>query len=629
MKPTAQIAPELIEKALDVDFAEQVEKTFAEGKGIRGNVVKGLVTSIEGDYVIIDVGMKAEGRVNIREFCDFNKDNAEVKVGDEVDVFLENMDNRYNEAQLSRERAKREEVLDSLEQAAKDDEVINGIIFGKVKGGFMVDVQGILGFMPGSQLDARPITDVNPYMHNEQDLKIVKLDRQKNNLIVSRRAVQDAANAGNREELMAEMEEGKVIKGVVKNITDYGAFIDLGGIDGLLHITDIAWHRINHPSEILTLGETIDVQVIRFDQENQRVSLGIKQLQNDPWSKVENDFPLEGRVTGKVTNITDYGAFVELSPGIEGLIHVSEMSWTRKNVHPGKILSTSQEVEVMVLEIEREKRRISLGLKQCQDNPWQAFAKDYSVGDKVEGTIRSVTDFGVFVGLTDDIDGLVHVSDLTWEQAGEETLTDYRKGETLEALILALDPEKERIALGVKQLGDDPLGKIIESHKKGQVVKVTVKTIEDDGLVVDLNGFDAYIRRRDLAVDRTEQDPSHFKEGQVMDAKLINLNAKDRKISLSVKALQVDEEKAAVAAYSEQSEDGDSALAAALRKAGVSAEEKVKAEKPKKKAAAKKSDTKKAPAKKAPAKKADKVEKVEDKKADAKEEKKEEVKADK
>ena len=589
ISPEAQIAPEFIEKALDVNFEEQLDANFADGQIAGGTVVKGLVTKVGNEYVTVDVGMKAEGRISIKEFIDFGKDSTEIKVGDEVDVFVENIDNRRNEAQLSREKARREEVLDMLEEAQKKDEIVTGILFGKVKGGFMVDVQGILGFMPGSQLDARPITDVNPYMHNEQELKIVKLDRIKNNLIVSRRAVQDAANSGNREEVLADMEEGKVLKGVVKNITDYGAFVDLGGVDGLLHITDIAWHRINHPSEVIKLGETIDVKVIRFDKDNQRVSLGMKQLQDDPWGDVEGQFPLGAKVKGTVTNITDYGAFVELAPGIEGLIHVSEMSWTRKNVHPGKLLSTSQDVEVIVLEIERDKRRISLGLKQCQDNPWEAFAKEFKVGDTVEGTIRSVTDFGVFVGLTDDIDGLVHVSDLTWEQAGEDALAEMRKGDTLKAMILALDPEKERIALGVKQLSSDPLSKIAEEYKKGQVVKVKVLDTDADGITVDFDGFETYIRKRDLAVERDGQDPARFKEGETIDAKLTNISLKDRRLSLSVKALQLDEEKAAVAAFSEDEDTGDSALAAALKQAGVSGEE----EKPKKKAAAKKAPAKK------------------------------------
>jgi small subunit ribosomal protein S1 len=587
----AQVSPDLISNAMDVEFEKQLDKTFANGQIAGSRVVKGLVTAIENDYAIIDVGMKAEGRVQLKEFIDFGEDKPKIKVGDEVDVFVENLDNRYGEAQLSREKAKREEVLTQLEQASEANEPVTGIIFGKVKGGFMVDVQGILGFMPGSQLDARPITDVNPYMHTELELMIVKLDRRKNNLIVSHRAVQDQSNAGGREELLADMHEGKVMKGVVKNITEYGAFVDLGGIDGLLHITDIAWHRINHPSEILKLGETIDVQVIRYDEESQRVSLGIKQLQEDPWTRVDADYPIGERVKGTVTNITDYGAFVELAPGVEGLIHVSEMSWTRKNVHPGKILATSQEVEVQVLEIERDKRRISLGLKQCQDNPWDAFAKEFKVDDMVEGTIRSITDFGVFVGLNEEIDGLVHVSDLSWDESSEEALASYRKGDQVKAKILALDPEKERIALGIKQLSDDPFTNIKDGYKKGQVVNVKVIDTSADGITVSLDGFETFIKKRDLGVDKGEQEPDRYKEGQEIEAKLTTVNLKDRKVGLSVKALMMDEEKAAVAAYSEQEDDGDGALAAALKEAGV-AKKPDADEKPKKAAATKKAAAK-------------------------------------
>ncbi|MFZ2619291.1 MAG: 30S ribosomal protein S1 [Alphaproteobacteria bacterium] len=575
----AYVAPELIETALDVNFGDQLEQTFGQGRIGRGRVVRGVITHMDSEMVTIDVGMKAEGKVPVKEFIDFGKDSTNIKTGDMVDVFVENLDNRHGEAQLSREKAKREEVLDALEEAGKKNTSVKGIIFGKVKGGFMVDVQGILGFMPGSQLDARPITDANPFMHTELDLMIVKLDRKKNNLIVSRRAVQDQSNTGSRDEVLADMKEGKVLKGVVKNITDYGAFVDLGGIDGLLHITDIAWHRIGHPSEVLKVGSTIDVMVVRYDQESHRVSLGMKQLQDDPWKTVDQTFAIGSKVNGTITNVTDYGAFVGLAPGVEGLIHVSEMSWTRKNLHPSKVVSVGQKVEVKVLEIDREKRRISLGLKQTQDNPWQAYAKGFKVGDVVEGTIRSITDFGVFVGLNEEIDGLIHISDLSWSQSSEEALQDYRKGEKVKAQILALDAEKERIALGVKQLTADPFAGVMGGYNKGQTVKVTVASIGADGITVKLDGVDVFIRARDLGVSREEQDPTRYKVGAEIEAKLTTVSAKDRKVNLSIRALMQDEEKAAVAAYGEQEEGGDSALAAALKGAGIKAEAAAKPEK--------------------------------------------------
>ncbi len=589
------VTPEMIEAAFDKDFSKQLEATFGNDRPIRGSVIKGLVTAIERDYVTVDVGMKAEGRIPIQEFIEFGKDSADVKVGDEVDVFLDNIDNRRGEAQLSREKARREEVLDDLEKAFKDGESVPGIIFGKVKGGFMVDIGGILGFLPGSQLDARPITDLGPFMNVTLDFQLVKLDRQRNNIIVSRRSVVEQSS-GNREELLADMHEGKEMKGVVKNITDYGAFVDLGGLDGLLHITDMAWYRIGHPSEVLKIGETIDVKVTRYDPENQRVSLGMKQLQSDPWKNVDDTYVIDSRVKGKITNITDYGAFVELAPGIEGLIHVSEMSWTRKNIHPGKIVSTSQEVEVLVLEVDHEKRRISLGLKQCQDNPWDLFAKEFKIGDEVEGTIRSMTDFGVFIGLNEEIDGLIHISDLSWDKSSEEALQDYKKGDTVKAKILALDPEKERIALGVKQLSSDPFTIVADAYKKGQIVTVKIIDTDNDGITVELDGVETYIKKRDLATDRAEQETSNFKAGDDLEVKIVALSGKDRKLVVSVKALQIAEEKQAVADYASDDDAGNSALAEALKSAGVSSKEE---KKPAKKAAAKKPAAKKAAPKKA------------------------------
>lgn len=595
------IAPDLLTKAFDIDFGRRLEDTFTDVHPVVGSVVKGIVVSMDTESVTLDIGLKTEGRIPLKEFEDFETGAVTVKPGDVVDVFVENLDDRHAEARMSREKARREEVLTSLENAHKAGEKVKGVIFGKVKGGFMVDVQGILGFLPGSQLDAKPVTDANPYMYTPLDFQVVKLDRKRNNLIVSRRAASDEGMAGNREELLSGMKEGKVLQGVVKNITDYGAFLDLGGMDGLLHITDIAWHRIGHLSEVLSVGQTIEVVVTRFDEKTQRVSLGLKQLKDDPWTKVDATYPIGAKVQGKITNLTDYGAFVELAPGVEGLIHVTEMSWTRKNVHPSKVVQNGQTVTVQVLEIDREKRRISLGLKQCQDNPWDAFIKSHAVGDKVEGAVRSMTDFGIFVALTDEIDGLVHVSDLSWDISGEEALQGYKKGDKVQAVILSIDPAKERVALGIKQLAGDPFASLADSHKKGDVVKVRVTDTDADSITVNFEGIDVSIRARDLGIDKAEQNPANYKEGQEIEAKITNLSKKDRKLSLSVRALQQDEERAAVAEYSNQADDGDSELAAALKQAGVKAEAKAK------KAAAKADDTEAAekPAKKAKAKKTD------------------------
>jgi small subunit ribosomal protein S1 len=587
--PEMTVAPEVLQAAMDIDFGKRLEDTFTDTHPVVGSVVKGIVVNVDSECVTLDIGLKTEGRIPCKEFEDFETGEVKVKIGDMVDVFVESLDDRKAEARLSREKARREEVLTTLEEAQKAGETVKGVIFGKVKGGFMVDVTGVLGFLPGSQLDAKPVTDANPYMYIPLDFQVVKLDRKRNNLIVSRRAVTDDGSVASRDELMSDMREGKVLKGTVKNITDYGAFIDLGGVDGLLHITDIAWHRIGHPSEVLTVGQTMDVIVTRFDEKTQRVSLGLKQLNDDPWTKVDATYPIGSKVDGKVTNLTDYGAFVELAPGVEGLIHVTEMSWTRKNLHPSKVVQPGQNVTVQVLEIDREKRRISLGLKQCQDNPWDAFLKSHEVGNQVEGTVRSLTDFGLFVALTEEIDGLVHVSDLSWDVPGEEALQGYKKGDKVKAVILAIDPAKERIALGIKQLAGDPFAHIADTHKKGDIVKVTVVDTDADSITVSLDGVEVNIRARDLGIDKAEQDTNRYKEGQVIDAKITNLMKKDRKLALSVRALQQDEERAAVAEYANQDEEGDSALAAALKKAGVKGDD-AKAEKPAKKAAAKKAD---------------------------------------
>jgi small subunit ribosomal protein S1 len=568
-KQDFNVAPEVLKNAFDIDFAKRLEDTFTDAHPVVGSVVKGIVVAMDSECVTLDIGLKTEGRIPLKEFEDFETSAVTVKVGDVVDVFVENLDDRRSEARLSREKARREEVLNNLENAHKAGETVKGVIFGKVKGGFMVDVTGVLGFLPGSQLDAKPITDATPFMYIPLEFQVVKLDRKRNNLIVSRRAVTDDGTVSNRDEIMADMKEGKVLKGTVKNITDYGAFLDLGGIDGLLHITDIAWHRIGHPSEVLSVGQTVDVVVTRFDEKTQRVSLGLKQLRDDPWTKVDQSYPIGAKVQGKITNLTDYGAFVELAPGVEGLIHVTEMSWTRKNVHPSKVVQTGQMVTVQVLEIDREKRRISLGLKQTQDNPWDAFTKSHNVGDKVEGTVRSLTDFGLFVALTEEIDGLVHVSDLSWDVSGEEALQSYKKGDKVQAVILAIDPAKERVALGIKQLAGDPFAHIADTKTKGDVVKVTVVDTDADSITVSLDGIEVTIKSRDLGIDKAEQDPTRYKEGQIIDAKITTLSKKDRKLNLSVRALLQDEERAAVAEFANQAEEGESALSAALKQAGV------------------------------------------------------------
>lgn len=548
------VSPEMIQKAMDGDFATLLNEKFSESGSMEGTIVKGIVARVNNDTATIDIGMKAEGTIPLSEFG--LEDGEKLKVGDAVDVYVDSLDDINGEARLSREKARREAALDYLEKAHADNQPVKGVMFGKVKGGFTVDLQGVLAFLPGSQVDVRPIKDVSFLMNTLQDFMIVKLDRKRSNLIVSRRAVMDESRSEARDELLEGMHEGKVLDGVVKNITDYGAFIDLGGIDGLLHITDLAWHRINHPSEVISLGQTIKVKVIRFDEETKRVSLGMKQLHDDPWSKVDDLFPIGKKVKGTVTNITEYGAFVELAPGIEGLIHVSEMSWTRKNVHPGKVISTSQEVDVLVLEIDRDKRRISLGLKQAQDNPWSAFAKASPEGSDVEGTVRSITDFGLFIGLTEELDGLVHMSDISWDKSGEEALRDFKKGDTVKARVLGIDAEKERISLGIKQLSEDPYGDMGDTFKKGDKVTATVVAAEADGLKVELEGgMPGFIKTMDLARAKAECDTNRFKEGEELEAQVLSISRKDRRVQLSVKALQIAEEKAAVAEYT-QTEQG-------------------------------------------------------------------------
>lgn len=531
------------------DFAALLEQSFAADSPVEGSVVEGRITAIENDLVIIDVGLKTEGRVPLREFSMAGQEPT-VGVGDRVEVYLERIENAMGEAMLSRDKARREESWTKLELSFAAEERVEGVIFGRVKGGFTVDLDGATAFLPGSQVDIRPVRDVTPLMNTKQPFQILKMDRRRGNIVVSRRAIMEETRAEARSEIVQNLVEGQAVDGVVKNITDYGAFVDLGGVDGLLHVTDIAWRRVNHPSEVLTVGETVRVQVIKINSETQRISLGMKQLESDPWDDIETRFPLETRVTGRVTNITDYGAFVELGSGIEGLVHVSEMSWVKKNVHPGKIVSTSQEVEVMVLEVDSEKRRISLGLKQCMENPWEDFAGRYPVGTKVSGEIKNITEFGLFVGLEDEIDGMVHMSDLDWNLSGDDALAAFSKGQTVEAVVLDVDMEKERVSLGVKQLDGDPF-ESLGDLRRGSTVTCEVTAVTDGGLEVGVGDADvsAFIRRSDLSRDREDQRPERFNVGDKLDAMVTNIDQRARRIGLSIKALEIAEEKEAVEQY--------------------------------------------------------------------------------
>ncbi|MEM1277436.1 MAG: 30S ribosomal protein S1 [Pseudomonadota bacterium] len=526
----------LLNESLDTDTPEE------------GSVVKGKVLAIENGQAIIDVGFKVEGRVDLKEFADPGKP-AELVVGDEVEVFLERVENARGEAAISREKARREEAWDRLEKANDKQERVEGAIFGRVKGGFTVDLGGAVAFLPGSQIDVRPVRDVGPLMGVPQPFQILKMDRRRGNIVVSRRAVLEESRAEQRAEIVGKLGEGDVVEGVVKNVTDYGAFVDLGGVDGLLHVTDMAWRRVNHPSEIVQIGETVKVQVVKVNKETQRISLGMKQMMDDPWNTVSINYPLGATFTGRVTNITDYGAFVELEPGVEGLVHVSEMSWTKKNVHPGKIVSTSQEVEVMVLDVDGSKRRVSLGIKQCIPNPWDSFAENSPPGTEIEGEVKNITEFGLFVGLEGDIDGMVHLSDLDWDRSGEDAIQDYQKGDSVRAVVLDIDAEKERISLGIKQLGGDKFAEATQGVRKGAVVTVTVTAIEDGGIEVEYEGAKSFVRRSDLSRDRGDQRPDRFQVGDRIDAKITNIDSKSRRLSLSIKALQIAEEKEAVEQY--------------------------------------------------------------------------------
>lgn len=534
------------------DFAALLNETFTADEPMEGSVVKGTVTAIEKDVAVIDVGMKTEGRVQLKEFAAHGQPST-IKVGDVVEVYLERVENALGEAMLSREKARREESWGRLEVSFNKKEKVMGYISNQVKGGFTVDLDGAVAFLPRSQVDIRPVRDVAPLMNSAQPFEILKMDKRRGNIVVSRRTVLEETRAEQRSELVQSLEENQIIEGVVKNITDYGAFVDLGGIDGLLHVTDIAWRRINHPSEVLTIGQTVRVQIIRVNQETHRISLGMKQLEADPWEGIVAKYPVGAKFTGRVTNITDYGAFVELEAGIEGLIHVSEMSWTKKNVHPGKIVSTSQEVEVMVLEVDPVKRRISLGLKQTLANPWQVFAEKHPTGTVIEGEVKNKTEFGLFIGLEGDVDGMVHLTDLDWNKPGEQAIEEYERGAQVKAVVLDVDVEKERISLGIKQVGADPFAEAATAGaiRKGAVVTCEVIEVKEAGIDVRLADSDltAFIRRADLSRERSEQRPDRFAPGEKVDARVTAFDKKTRKVSVSIKALEIAEEKEAVAQY--------------------------------------------------------------------------------
>lgn len=531
------------------EFAALLSGSLNNKSKFTGQVVKGRVVGMTDDSVIVDVGLKSEGRIPKREFSLPGQD-PEIRAGDVVEVFVERMEDRDGYTVLSREKARREEVWVVLEKNCENKDRVTGIIFSRVKGGFTVDLGGAVAFLPGSQVDIRPVRDVSPLMGTPQPFLILKMDRQRGNIVVSRRAVLEESREEARSELMTQLREGSIVNGVVKNITDYGAFIDLGGVDGLLHVTDISWKRVNHPSEMLTVGQSIEVQIIRYNEETQRISLGMKQLESDPWAEASQKYTAGLRTKGKITNITDYGAFVELESGIEGLVHVSEMSWTKKNVHPNKIVTPGQEVDVQVLDIDMEKRRISLGIKQTQDNPWAAFAAGHQVGQDIEGEIRNITEFGLFVGLSGDIDGMVHLSDVSWEDQTEEALKAFKKGDTVKVRILDIDASKERVALGLKQLTENKAAGALAGIAKGQVVTCTVTAVDDKGIEVQVNEtVKGSIKRADLSRERSEQRPDRFAVGEKVDAKVISIDAKKNLLGLSIKQREIDEDKAAMAEF--------------------------------------------------------------------------------
>ncbi|SEN11691.1 SSU ribosomal protein S1P [Paracoccus alcaliphilus] len=535
-------------KATMEEFEALLNESFEIDTPDEGSVVKGRVIAIEAGQAIIDVGYKMEGRVDLKEFANPGEE-AQLAVGDEVEVYLDRVENARGEASISREKARREEAWDRLEKAYADEDRVEGAIFGRVKGGFTVDLGGAVAFLPGSQVDVRPVRDAGPLMGLKQPFQILKMDRRRGNIVVSRRAILEESRAEQRAEVIANLTEGQTVDGVVKNITEYGAFVDLGGVDGLLHVTDMAWRRVNHPSEILSIGETVKVQVIKINKDSHRISLGMKQLQADPWDTVSDKFPISSVHQGRVTNITDYGAFVELEAGVEGLVHVSEMSWTKKNVHPGKIVSTSQEVEVMVLEIDEAKRRVSLGLKQTMRNPWEVFAETHPSGTVIEGEVKNITEFGLFIGLDGDIDGMVHLSDISWDARGEDAIQDFRKGDVVKAVVQDVDIEKERISLSIKALENEHMAEAVDGVKRGSIVTVEVTAIEDGGVEVEYNGVKSFIRRSDLARDRQDQRPERFQVGDKVDARVTNIDTKTRRLGLSIKAREIAEEKEAIDQY--------------------------------------------------------------------------------
>lgn len=562
----------------NVSFSSMLDESFKGIKSFEGTVVEGTIVGIDDEFVTLDVGLKSEGRVSVREFI-VGGVRQEIKIGDKVEVFIERMENKDGEAGLSREKARREESWVLLEKQHKANERVTGIIFGRVKGGFTVDLTGAIAFLPGSQVDIRPVRDITPLFDTPQPFLILKMDRARGNIVVSRRAVLEESRAEARTELVSNLKEGQELQGVVKNITDYGAFIDLGGVDGLLHVTDISWKRINHPSEVLQVGQTVNVRIIRFNEETQRISLGIKQLDADPWEGVADRFKSGSKYKGCVTNIADYGAFIELEDGIEGLVHVSEMSWTKKNIHPGKILSTSQEVEVMVLDVDVNKRRISLGLKQCGENPWIGFAEKCEIGSVIEGEIRNITEFGLFVGIGEQIDGMVHISDMSWTEPGEEAIKQYKKGDMLKAKVLEVDGEKERVSLGIKQLSPAPA---VEAKTtggvgvgKGSIVTCTISAVTPGGIEVTVNdNLIGFIKKGDLSRERSEQRSDRFAVGEKVDAKVIKSNRSGR-LDLSIKAREIDEDKQAMAEYGSSDSGaslGDILGAALKRKTSVKVE---------------------------------------------------------
>jgi small subunit ribosomal protein S1 len=550
------------------NFSALLDETLGRDSGFDGSVVTGRILRLTDDVAVVDVGLKSEGRVALKEFGPPGS-KPDIKPGDLVDLYVERYEDKDGSIVLSREKARREEAWASLEKAFETSQRVNGTIYGRVKGGFTVDLGGAVAFLPGSQVDIRPVRDVTPLMGSPQPFQILKMDRARGNIVVSRRAVLEETRAEQRSELIQGLKEGQILDGVVKNITDYGAFVDLGGVDGLLHVTDIAWRRINHPNEALQIGQQVKVQVIRFNPETQRISLGMKQLEADPWEGVSAKYPPGAKFTGRVTNITDYGAFVELEPGVEGLVHVSEMSWTKKNVHPGKIVSTSQEVEVMVLDVDASKRRISLGLKQVQRNPWEQFVDEHPIGSVIEGEIRNITEFGLFIGLSPDIDGMVHMSDLSWDEAGETAIAKYNKGDVIKAKVLDVDVEKERISLGIKQLKDDPAASVLDSVHKGGVVTCVVTAVQANGIEVKVGDvLTGFIRRSELARDKSDQRSDRFAVGEKVDAKVTAIDRAARKLQLTIKGKEMEEEKQAMAEYG-SSDSGASLgdiLGAAIRR---------------------------------------------------------------